>query len=1118
MLQIYKASAGSGKTHILTQDYLKLSFKYPNKFSRILAVTFTNKAAEEMKERIISEINNIIEKGSKAAHYKIISEKYKELTEYEIQQKALFIRNNILHNYSQFAISTIDSFVQKIVRAFAFEIKVPGAFKIEMDNEKVINDITDILYNKIADNKDLQKWLSKFALYKIEQGKNWDFRDDIKKLSYEIFKEKFQAIRTNKRTNDEKKLSDSSKLPNSQTSEHSNLNDLLNKTFAIKNGFENKMKEIANSAIKIIDEKQINISALGRNFKTIANYLTNKIIYKNDYEPIKTIYNALESEDNWYAKKAKSNVVETILDIYPQFSDLLEQAVTLYETDFPAYLTAKNVISNFHAFGVLNNIADILPEYRADNNLLLISDTTLLLKNIISNNETPFIYEKTGTKFQNILIDEFQDTSGFQWHNFRPLINNSLANGFFDLIVGDIKQSIYRWRGGDWKLLLIEVQKNISSNFINEETLSTNWRSKKNIIDFNNSIFKHVPEIAQKEYNTDFPNNQNSCQTPLKVSDNYKGEIGYEKILTSAYSDTYQYLSPKTPKTGGRVKINFIRVIKKADKQKKWRENINKLIPQTIDDLLKNKNYTAGDITILVRKNKEGKEIVDLLLDYQNNTTGAENYNIISGESLFINNSPSVRLLICCLKYILNNKDIINTTSLIYEYQKISQETTQDLHEIFDSRNKNDLTKFLPTEFLENINEFRKYSIYELVETLIPIFSIQLQDEEYPYIRTFLDTILSFVKDEYSDLHNFINYWEEKKNKISISLSDKQDAVNIMTIHKSKGLAFKIVIIPFFDWRLDHNPIIAPIIWCKSDKEPYKNYSFLPIKYKSELTQTYFQNDYYDEKLYAYMDAINMMYVAFTRPVEELIIMAPTDGTKKNEYISDLLFNAIWNDNQEITEDDKKYLPLSNFYDKENFIFENSIGYNHTDTKKFEKQQKYNNFAIDELPTNDWRKSISIQSHATDFFIESIKYIEEKVNCGNLMHEIFSKIITINDIDNAIQEMIFAGKIDSKERETLKNKFSEIISLPEVKEWFTDKWQVKPEAEILSSAGEIKIPDRILFGKHEIIVIDFKFGEVRKEYKNQLKEYMQIISEFETRKKISGYLLYGNQKKIVEVK
>jgi len=1092
-LQIYRASAGSGKTHILTQQYLKLAFQYPDKFIHILAVTFTNKAAEEMKERIIKELNSIVKKGNEAAHFKAVSQILSTFSEKQIQQRALDIRNNILHNYSQFSISTIDSFVQKVIRSFAYEINIPAGYKIEMDYEKVVNEITNLLYGNITENEHLQKWLKQFAKYKIDEGKNWDFREEIHGLANEIFKERFQSFEND----------------NLNVSNKEILNELLIEVIKIKNSFEKDMNEISKQAKYIINNYNINTDNLGRNFKTITRYLTEKISELKDFEPGTTVYNALDCIENWYAKSAKKDVISTITSVYDKLNISLHDTINLFEKQYTTYLSAINILHNFHSFGILSDIADILPLYRDDNNLLLISDSTLLLKKIVENNDTPFIYEKVGTKYHHILIDEFQDTSGFQWSNFKPLIENSLATGQFNLIVGDIKQSIYRWRGGDWRILLQQVQNDIGKNFIKEETLDTNWRSKKNIIDFNNILFYHSPRILQQNYNAEL-------DTIIDAS--FKKNMitkGYDDILLNAYSDSYQHLSPNKPSSGGRTRIEFIKTERKNMKSK-WKEEVKLKLPQTIENLLKNKNYSPKDITILVRKNKEGKEVVDMLLDYQNSNIGAINYDLISSESLFITNSKSVRLIISALKYIYDCSDSINLSILIYEYSLISSNNF-DSQKIFDTKNKADLTHFLPQEFINQVEALRKLSVFELIETLMSIFKLSSISEEYPYLRTLQDAVLEFTRNEYSDIDKFIEWWNEKGSKISIQLSDKQDAVTIMTIHKSKGLAFKVVIIPFCDWDLDHSSYVSPIIWCKTDKEPFNKFNFLPIKYKKELSQTIFQQDYFDEKLYVQIDALNMLYVAFTRPEEELIIFAPTDQSDKVSQVSDLLYKTIQLSNVGFTEKSKQFISLIDNFDEEKCILSVENGYNEVDTDKYKKESSEKTFPLNEYPNFDWREKISLVAHADDFFIKSIQHVENKVNYGTLMHNILSLVTTIDKIDEALDEIRMSGFIDFEDFEMRKKQIIEIVTYPKAKDWFTNKWQINSESEILTSKGEIKIPDRILFSEKEVIVIDFKFGEIKTDYESQIREYMKIVSEIEPDKKIKGFLYYADIPKIIEV-
>ena len=1080
-LQIYRASAGSGKTFLLTQSYLKLAFENPLNFSKILAVTFTNKAAEEMKTRIIDELNNIVEKGENSGHFADIKKHLKNKSNAEIINLARIIRSNILHNYSIFSVSTIDSFVQSIIRAFSFEINLSSNYAIELDSAKVIRELTEILYAKVSDDNQLQKWLIKFAEFKISEGKNWDYKEEIGVLAQEIFKEKFQKI--NNTDNEDNK---------------DNIVAFLTELYKIKNKFELKMKTIAELSNRILNNAGIlEPKSLGKNFGIIANYLTKKI-ENGDFEPNKTCLNALEGIDSWHAKSAKKDIVDTISQVFDPLYENLSKVVEIYNAEFDYYLSAISVISNFHSFGILNDIAKLLPEYRHENNLLLISDTTLMLKEIIGNNDAPYIYEKTGNKYSHILIDEFQDTSGFQWANFRPLVENSLSEGLYNLIVGDIKQSIYRWRGGDWKLLLSTVKNEIGQWLVEEKSLDTNWRSKKNIVDFNNVLFKIAPEILQKQYNIEL----NSIGDK-NILEEMKSE-GYASMILDAYKDSYQLLPGKGEKKGGRVKIDFF------DKNKldgsTYKEAVAQALPETIERLFKNKNYKHRDITILVRTNAQSKIVVDNLLEYQiENAGNVQKYDVISADSLFISNSPSVQILISAMKYISDNRDLINLTKLVFEYRKSLNDNT--LHETFTVHERESVAPFLPEGFIDDIPMMVKKSIYELSEYLIGIFELNKEKDVYPYIQAFQDLILDIMRKDSSDLEAFLQWWDETGIMKSIKLSDKQNAVKIYTIHKSKGLDFEVVIIPFADWSIDSTK--SPLIWANSDKSPFNSFDYLPVNYKKDLSNTVFRRDFFDEKLYSYMDSINMLYVAFTRSVEELIIFAPKkDKITKISNVADLLYTCV-NENPELyMQDSNELIPLKADFDNTLLIYENKENYIDKETAKQKKDTNKNTYEIEEYPNYNWADKLEIRYESDDFFIESVDYVKDKVNYGILMHRIFSKIKTPNDIDFALQELIYSGQINADEKSDLELKINKIISRPEVKDWFNDDWEVINEKSIISKDGDLKIPDRVLINENRIIVIDFKFGEIRPEHKDQIAMYSSLLEDIYNRK-VEAYLYYA---------
>ncbi len=1096
-LLIYKASAGSGKTHMLTQEYLKLAFQNTEKYKNILAVTFTNKAADEMKERILHELNTLYEKGYESGHYSAIATTFPHYDELQIKQMAFQIRSNILHNYSLFSVSTIDSFVQKVVRSFSYEIGVHSGYKVEIETDKVLSDITEIIYKQVGNDANLLDWLIKFAEYKIEEGKNWDFRGEVYDLGREIFKERFQIF-------------------SQEIAQKEDINALL-KTFylellEIRNSFKKKMKEIGLKADKIIQNAGIKSDALGQKFKTISNYLCKKIVKpltNADYEAGKTVLAALDGIDNWYAKTAKNDVKHQIESVQPRLLECVQLAVNEYDINFESYLNAVVTLSNYHAFGLLNEIAKRLPEYRDENNLLLISDTTLLLKEIIGENDAPFIYEKIGNRYQNILIDEFQDTSGFQWENFKPLILNSIAEGLQNLIVGDVKQSIYRWRGGDWKLLLQTAEENVGSQNVENKTLDVNWRSRKNILDFNNALFKIAPKLANIEFS--------GASSEEGLIDAKK----YGDVLEQAYSDSFQQLPKEIEKKGGRVNIKFYKVEKQADMSKFWRGLMQNDLAETIDNLLKNKNYTPTDIAILVRKNSEAKEVTNQLINYLSQTPTAFQYDIISEESLSVAKSLSIRIIISMLHCLFDEKRDIYLASLNLELERLKNSNFQAYSTVFGFNHSEAHKTELLFEIANLKQKVVQLSLFEQVENVINLFKLNEFPLEFPYIRSFQDIVLNFTRNQSSDLSNFLDWWENEKHKFNIQISDKQDAVKVLTIHKSKGLAFNVVLVPFVDWKLENaSYLIAPILWAKTHDKLYEEFSYLPIKYQKSLAQTQFKQDYFEEKLFQYMDSLNALYVAFTRPYQELLLFMPTLGTAdKVSSVADLVYASVVLKNEHQIIDNKEFICLNNSFDSEKLEFTLDKNYKYIDDAPFKKPEEKLSILLTNYASSDWAEKLAIKTNADNYFVEKDEYRQQKINYGTLMHEILSRIQTPSDIESALQEAYFAGKISIPERKYILLKLNEIIGNEQIKHWFSDEYEIKTEAEILTVSGEKKIPDRLLISESELVVIDFKFGTFREEHLHQVQEYkglLSLVNELKT-KKISGYLYYAETAELIEV-
>ena len=744
----------------------------------------------------------------------------------------------------------------------------------------------------------------------------------------------------------------------------------------------------------------------------------------------------------------------------------------------------------------------MLPQYRQENHLMLISDATVFLNDLISTgNDAPFIYERVGSKFDKLFIDEFQDTSEFQWTNFKPLVENSLASGFDDMIVGDVKQAIYRWRGGDWTLLSQKVEQQIGSEYINIKNLDTNWRSKKNIVDFNNAIFSSAVKILSQQLSTKFNDAEKS------------------KILENIYSDYYQKLpSNDEKKSGGKVCIKFFE--KSQSKQKKSSEFYDdeddvadspalEYLATEINVMLKSGNFKAKDICILVRTKAQGADTIKYLLDFQHKDDDAEKYEVISGESLFLCNSEPVKVIANAMEYI-NTKNQMSFVLMVRAYAKLKFGDKFSDDDIFKAvGGEGDFPDGLLPEGFETVTEsFGVLPLYDLTEKIIELFNLSAYPEYFEYVRTFEDYVLDFTKTYSSDLGKFVDWWKTTGQKRAIQPSENQNAVQIMTIHKSKGLAFRAVFVPFCDWKLFDNK--ESYMWVAPPKtDKFKGFMPLPIKVTNDLADTLFNKEFENEFFNLYIDALNLLYVTFTRAEEELHICCYKKSEKKSGKTDDTLstvghviFHALNEfDNTDYNND--KFLNLKNYFSDDKFLLDE----NHNPQPRTEKSQG-NMFTLSGLPNCDWENKLSVKFHAPNFFIEKSPFRKEKINYGLFMHELMSKIIVKDDAPAVLADMEYQGRIDAQQRAELSQKLDELMKIPQVADWFSPHWDVKNETALLRPDGAIRIPDRVMFSDSQTVIIDFKFGAKKsEEYHKQLTEYSNLLSEMGY-PNVSSYLLY----------
>lgn len=1081
MLKIYKASAGSGKTYNLTLEFLRLLFRQKDNYKHTLAVTFTNKATEEMKTRIITDLYKLAS-GKESGYLQLLCDEF-SISEKIVRAKARDILTQILHDYSSFNISTIDKFFQHTMRSFTREIGLQGGYNVELDQSRVLSEAVDKMLLSLSkkENKELLNWLLEYSESMVEDGDSWDFTKKIKELAGEIMKEEYIRKRA---ASDETLLSKSS------------IKSYIDKMRSIKRNFEQRVKQAGTKGVELITLSGVSPDDTPK-WGPYDQFLKWK---KGDYSLYKKAIEASENPDKWTKSKPKADVLERVNTWRQSGSEtILTETIQFIRENEADYITASIIQKNIFTQGILSDIAEKIQEYKKENNIMLISDTTHLLNRIIDGSDTPFIYEKIGTRINHYMIDEFQDTSGMQWNNFSPLLHESLSSEHFNMIVGDVKQSIYRWRSSDWSLLDSQLYYEFDESQRSDEVLKVNYRSRPNIIHFNNAFFvlaaKRLQEIFDNEVS------ESTCRDDHPEFSN--------RIL-NAYKDIYQEISERKQSQKGRVRMEFI----EEDDLNSWKEiSVRKTIEEVKQ--LQLRGYALKDIAILVRANHEAVTIANALLEEKLTQKDPRfKFDIISNEALLIGNSSAIKLILSIMRYFSNPLEPLNRSLVATEYAIIhaGKSASVAISEYF-SRIKDESVEAetLFSEELDSVlKEIGRKPLYEMTEQIISTFLPKENGNEKIFIQAFLDIILDFTHSQTADLAAFLEWWDEFGYKKTVSTPSSQNAIQIITVHKSKGLAFPVVIMPFCNWDLVPR---NQILWCQPDKEPFNDVPVVPIPYKKELLQTIFAEDYLRERMQTLIDNLNVAYVAFTRPEEEMILFAPKAKEGKSTdvpgQIGKLMLEIFRNASALSDGEGRSYINLENHFDPDNAIL--TIGeetkLSHTIEKNEEDVSSSPFISYDPYHNN----RIKLRFYADEFFNEG-----DERRSGKIKHDILSRVFTPADLERSVLHAVLSGTASKEEGSEYREELQRIINNPKVKDWFSGKYEVLNEISLLLPGGEMLRPDRILRNKDEIIVIDYKFGKEQKKYIKQVKAYVKQISDMGYTN-VKGYLWYVMSDKIEEV-
>jgi ATP-dependent helicase/nuclease subunit A len=1055
---IYRSSAGSGKTRTLAREYILLALCSPHYFRHILAMTFTNKSTQEMKDRILHYLSDFSKEKSEDLSQEILlqlSSESKEWTPQKIKERSKEVLDLLLHHYSDFSISTIDAFFQRIIRSFAQETRMVGNFRLEVDNDLVLEEVVNLLMDELNDNVELRGWVLEFSMEQLMEGKNWDIRSLLMDFSKQIFTEDFKKV-------EEEVLA--------VTSDKEFFKALKSNLWKEVKIFESSVFADAKELLSEFQKNGLSAS----DFKygksgSVYSYIE-KIAHTIEL-PGARVTKALGDVAEW---PSSSSAQKELIASFAQKRWLpkLAAIIELLERELKKYLSARLVLDNLYSFGLLSDISRTVKSYLAENNLMLLSDSSKFLSTMMDEQDASFLYEKVGSFYRHFLVDEFQDTSGLQWSNLKPLIQNGLAQNYKSMIVGDIKQSIYRWRGGDLTILQEKVRQDIGEAMVSQHTLDTNYRSDGNLVQFNNSLFQTASQLIAEQTGTSFPQ--------------------------KAYEDSGQ--KEFHPSDKGFVKIEFLEASEEADGKTSFDESALQRLPPLLENL-QEQGVRLKDVAFLVRDKKDGRQIAQCFIEYRSSAAAKPNlrYDVVSNESLLLDQSTSVLVLINAMQLLENSDHSIARAHLAYEYQKLfpSQAFINE-HLIFVNSTSKDFYKWIAPSFAEQRATLSALPLVEMVESLIYIFKLGSLATEIPFLQSFQDVVLEFVQREKSDLTSFLLWWQDNKHKKSIQVAGGVDAAQIITIHKSKGLQFSYVIIPFLDWELNHRGNKAPILWCKSDQFLFKEAGYLPIKYKSNLAETYFREQYDTERQRIYLDNLNLLYVAFTRAENGLIAFAPTVKTTAMSHVGQLVRRAV-----------EKNEHLQSYWDANS----NQLQIGKIDHPG-QKEEAAPSLTLRHYPVSPWRERLVVRTEGKDFFQQNQK--REKINYGIFFHSLMSSIKVKEDVEREVDGAIRGGRIAEADRNAVLTTIAWLMDNTLLKNCFDKSARIKTEAIMFLPDGTERRVDRFAVKDEVAFVIDYKTGAKKEQDIIQIKEYIRAIGMMDY-KEVKGYLVYINERQCQEI-
>lgn len=1042
-LRVLKSSAGAGKTYNLIKHYLilLLSATDPGYYRHILAITFTNKSTNEMKSRLIDALKGLSLEDSSYEILKSDLESDPRLKDVDISDRCSSILSRLLHDYGDLSISTIDRFVYRLIRSFSYELNIPVNVEIELKKERLQSRIVDSIYEGIETNEDLSRILLEFSIFKFTEEKNTNLDNDLKSLIDEVMSVKGERYLQ--------------KLKSFDTQDFLEIRKAI---IVEINNFKQSIVGIANEMLNIFEEAGAEPSDLFNGEKGVYGYLKKLSGYGSLKLPGKNVQKVLET-GKWISSSCNDTIESNLTPRFDDLTEKLKRIVNTLETGYPSYIFNELLLNQVYSMALAHEVQSKIIEIKRLTSTAQLEDFNKLISKLVSETPIPFIYERIGGKFHHYLIDEFQDTSEVQWFNLIPLIENGLAEGYDSLIVGDAKQAIYRWRGGEAMQLtrlpelafseLVDEQLEVRQESFNQafETirLEHNFRSSRVVVEFVNAFFNQLNgtfrEIMEEVYS------------------------GHEQIV---HHDDLP----------GSVDIRFF------EKETPDSDRLGRML-ECIGQF-KSKGFDYGDMAIICRKREQCTMAAQFLMEH--------NIPVVSSESLKVGHSPVVKSLIHWFEYLYNGAGLVPAFRILeYIFGLRYPETAEkELYESWSSgRNLKtilfDLGYSYPETGIYNL------TLFEQVNSLMSHFYSFASCDAL--VTAFLDQVNQFQNKYGNSALDFLDWWRESGLDVTIELPELTDAINIITAHKAKGLEYKIVLAPMVNNEIR---ISQKSFWVKTKGEDNKVFPIAWLPANKELLNTAYANLYEEEEKAVYLDAINLLYVIMTRARQHLVIFSDNASNSREKNECRLLWESL-------------NLKEMNRAKEHDHFFMGKL----TENQKT-KQQIQDSYSIEEFESpSSWHDRLMLE-FKSECSLNLSDYPTD-MERGRIIHELLAGMRDINELNTLLKVLEINEILPKNDCLKLESDISAMLGNDLISKYFRNfKGKVFNEREIIDDQGNRFRPDRCCLNSEEFVLFDYKTGEYNGEHEIQVRKYIELVSEMGY-KNCSAYLLYlsvGQIKKV----